>query len=56
MPRDPRKVWRYYAQALIREEDPQKISYLTERLFQALADTEEQAKQNLPRSKNVASE
>jgi hypothetical protein len=56
MPRDPRIVWQYFAQALIQEEDPEKIGYLTEKLFEALAENEEKTKLNLPRSKNAPSE
>jgi hypothetical protein len=56
MSRDPRKVWRYYAQALVQEKDPEKISYLTERLFEALAENdEEQLKPNRPRPGNAVS-
>lgn len=56
MPRDPMKVWRYYAQAVIQEQDPQKISYLTQKLFEALAENEEESKPNLPRTKITLSE
>ena len=56
MPRDPREVWQYFAQALIQEEDPEKIRFLTEKLFEALAETEEKKKLNLPRSKSTPSE
>jgi hypothetical protein len=55
MPQDPKKVWQYFAQALIQEEDPEKISYLTQKLFEALAENEEQTKPNISRSRNVAS-
>jgi hypothetical protein len=56
MPRDPRKVWQYFAQALIQEEDPEKISYLTQKLFEALAEDEEKKKLNRPMSRNAPSE
>jgi hypothetical protein len=41
MPRNPMKVWQYFAQELVQEEDPQKITYLTQRLFEALAESDE---------------
>ena len=44
MPRDPKRVWQYFAQALVQEEDPQKITYLTQRLFEALARNDATAK------------
>jgi hypothetical protein len=56
MTRDPRKVWRYYAQALVQEEDPAKISALATRLLEALTESKEQPKLNPPRSKNTRSE
>ena len=52
MQRNPRKVWKYFAQAIIREEDPEKISYLTEKLFEALAENDHQPKLNDPRLKD----
>ena len=55
MPRDPKTVWQYFAQALVREEDPEQISYLTQKLFESLADTEEQKKPKLPGVRHVAS-
>ncbi|HWY54708.1 MAG TPA: hypothetical protein VNZ03_09610 [Terriglobales bacterium] len=55
MPRDPRKVWQFFAQALIQEEDPEKISYLTQKLFEVLAENDEQTELNGPRSKNAPS-
>lgn len=56
MPRDPRKVWQYFAHAIVQEEDPEKIGYLTERLLKALADNEEQTRRNVPRSKDAVAE
>ena len=56
MPRDPRKVWQFFAQALIQEEDPEKISYLTQKLFEALSEDEEKKKLNRPMSRNAPSE
>ena len=41
MARDPKKVWQYFAQALVEEENPEKITYLTQRLFEALAESDE---------------
>jgi hypothetical protein len=52
MPRNPKKVWQYFAQAIIQEEDPEKISYLTERLFEALAEKNQKPKPNHPTSNN----
>jgi len=52
MQRNPRKVWQYFAQAIIREEDPEKISYLTEKLFEALAENDHQPMLNDPRLKD----
>ena len=48
MQRNPRKVWQYFAQAIIREEDPEKISYLTEKLYEALAENDQPPKLNNP--------
>jgi hypothetical protein len=42
MPRDPRKTWQYFAQAVIQEEDPAKLTYLMQELYSALNDGEEQ--------------
>jgi hypothetical protein len=42
MPRDPRKTWQYFAQAVIQEEDPAKLTYLMHELYAALNDGEEQ--------------
>jgi hypothetical protein len=41
MPRDPRKNWKYFAQAVIREEDPEKLTYLMQQLYRVLKDNEE---------------
>jgi hypothetical protein len=41
MPLDPRKTWRYFAQAVIQEEDPEKLTYLMQQLYRVLEDTEE---------------
>ena len=54
MQRNPKKVWRYFAQALVQEENPEKISYLTEKLFEALAENEDESKLNHPRFKDSA--
>ena len=42
MPRDPRKTWRYFAQAVIQEEDPAKLTYLMQELYRVLKDNDEQ--------------
>jgi hypothetical protein len=42
MPRDPRKTWQYFAQAVIQEEDSAKLTYLMQELYSALNDGEEQ--------------
>lgn len=54
MQRNPRKVWQYFAQALVQEEDPERITYLTEKLFEALAENEHQPKLSDPASRNSA--
>jgi len=41
MARDPRKTWQYFAQAVIQEEDPEKLTYLMQQLYRVL-DNEEQ--------------
>jgi len=41
MPRDPRKTWQYFAQAVIQEDDPEKLTDLMEQLYRALRDNEE---------------
>ena len=54
MPRSPKpkREWQYFAQALIREEDPEKISYLTEKLFESLSEKTQEPKLNFPISRN----
>jgi len=42
MSREPRKTWRYFAQAVIQEEDPEKLTYLMQQLYRVLRDNEEQ--------------
>jgi hypothetical protein len=42
MPRDPRKTWHYFAQAVIQEEDPAKLTYLMQELYRVLKDNDEQ--------------
>ncbi len=51
MPRDPRKVWQHYAQALVQEEDPKKVGYLMRQLYEALAENDDDPKQKLAGSK-----
>jgi hypothetical protein len=40
---DSRKTWQYFAQAVIQEEDPKKLTYLMKELYRVLKDNEEQA-------------
>jgi len=39
---DPRKTWKYFAQAVIQEEDPEKLTYLMQELYSMLKDSQEQ--------------
>ena len=39
---DPRKTWQYFAQAVIQEEDPEKLTYLMQQLYSVLKDDKEQ--------------
>jgi len=41
MLRDPRKTWRYFAQAVIQEEDPEKLTDLMRQLYGVLKGDEE---------------
>jgi hypothetical protein len=41
MSQEPRKTWRYFAQAVIQEEDPEKLTYLMQQLYRVLKDNEE---------------
>jgi len=41
MARDPRKTWQYFAQAVIQEEDPEKLAYLMRQLYLVLDDEEQ---------------
>jgi hypothetical protein len=38
MTRDSRKTWQYFAQAVIQEEDPVKLTYLMQGLYRVLKD------------------
>ena len=42
MVRDPRKTWQYFAQALIQEEDPEKLTHLMQQLYRVLKDDGQQ--------------
>jgi hypothetical protein len=42
MVRDPRKTWQYFAQAVIQEDDPEKLTYLMQQLYRVLKDNGEQ--------------
>jgi hypothetical protein len=39
---DPRKTWQYFAQAVIQEDDREKLTYLMEQLYRVLKDNGEQ--------------
>jgi hypothetical protein len=41
MVRDPRKTWQYFAQAVIQEDDPAKLTYLMQQLYRVLKDNGE---------------
>jgi hypothetical protein len=41
MARDPRKTWQYFAQAVIQEENPEKLTYLMQQLYRILKDNDE---------------
>jgi hypothetical protein len=38
MIRDPRKTWQYFAQSVIQEDDPEKLTYLMQQLNRVLED------------------
>jgi hypothetical protein len=38
---DPRKTWQYFAQAVIQEENPEKLTYLMQQLYRILKDNDE---------------
>jgi hypothetical protein len=38
MVHDPRKTWQYFAQAVIQEDDPEKLTYLMQQLYRVLKD------------------
>ena len=42
MPCDQRKTWQYFAQAVILEEDPAKLTYLMQELYRVLKHNQEQ--------------
>jgi hypothetical protein len=42
MARDSRKTWQYFAQAVIQEDDPEKLTYLMQQLYRVLKDNGEQ--------------
>jgi hypothetical protein len=39
---DPRKTWQYFAHAVIREDDPAKLTYLMQELYRVLKDNREE--------------
>ena len=41
MHRDYRKTWQYFAQSVIQEEDPAKLTYLMQQLYRVLEDQEQ---------------
>jgi len=40
MTRDPRTTWQYFAQAVIQEEDPEKLTHLMRELYRVLNENE----------------
>jgi hypothetical protein len=42
MLRDPRKTWLHFAQAVIQEEDPEKLTALMRQLYRVLKADDEQ--------------
>jgi hypothetical protein len=42
MVRAPRKTWQYFAQAVIQEEDPEKLTHLMQQLYRVLKDDGQQ--------------
>jgi hypothetical protein len=42
MHRDPRKTWQYFAHAVIREDDPENLTYLMQELYRVLKDNQEE--------------
>ena len=42
MVRDSRKTWQYFAQAVIQEDDPAKLTYLMQQLYRVLKDNGDQ--------------
>jgi hypothetical protein len=38
MVRAPRETWQYFAQAVIQEDDPEKLTYLMQQLYRVLND------------------
>jgi hypothetical protein len=53
MPRDRRKTWQYFAQAVIQEADPEKLTYLMQQLYCALEENEAQPNPQLLRFGSV---
>ena len=47
MVRDTRKTWQYFAQAVIQEDDPAKLTYLMQQLYRVLKDNGEQPTQTI---------
>jgi hypothetical protein len=41
MRRDARKTWQYFAQAVIQEKDPEKLTYLMRELYRVLNEKEQ---------------
>jgi len=42
MLRDPRQTWQYFAQAVIQEDDPAKLTYLMQQLYRELKENQEE--------------
>ena len=42
MLRDPRQTWRYFAHAVIQEDNPAKLTYLMQQLYRLLKENQEE--------------
>jgi hypothetical protein len=55
MPQDARKTWQYFAQCATQEEDPEKLSYLIQQLYEALDQNDEPPNPKIVRFRNLPS-
>ena len=53
MPHEPRKTWQYFAQAVIQEDDPEKLTDLMELLYRSLAEDKNESKREPLRPKAI---